>query len=344
MLFNIENDAGSKLSGYVVPDGFSTRPTLIVRGNGTVLLTMQTNDPRDTLVAGGRHETGMCGFIIDTDMVEGLADIADLEVVEADSGTLIYRRPHPDYVGQKILRLETHLFPLWRLDHAFRNIFQYSAFNIDQLGRETTAQMFALNHVASAYLSGRLLYRSYAHYAEPDFKTVLILHDPYEEMAERLLVLRNIEKVGTATLGLRDAMGLKGVIEFVADLPIADEKALARALRRMPTEVATALANPLVRQLTTSTPNEMPNSAAVAAALDMLASFEVVGLRREPQSFVAALAELLGVDPGSIPSIATIPSVVAMADMLRRTGAIDGLIDRDLELYHYVSAAFKKVA
>ncbi len=343
MLFNLENDAGGRVSGYVVPDGFTTHPNLIVRGRGTELLTMATNDPRDTLVAGGRHQTGMCGFVIDEDMIEGLADIDDLEIVEADSGVMIYRRPQPTHIPRKILRLETHLFPLWRLDNAVRDIFQYSAFNIDQHGRETTAQMFALNQVGSAYLSGRLFYRSYAQYADTEFKTVLILHDPYEEMAERLLVLRNIEKVGAGTLGLRDAMGLKPVIDFAAELPVGDEKALGRTLRRMPDDVAVALANPVVRQLTSSTPNEMPNSAAVASALGLLASFEIVGLRREPETFVAALAELFDIEPDLLPDIPTIPSVASLAEALRRTRAVDELIDSDLELYHHVSAAFKKV-
>lgn len=344
MLFNIESDTGVRLSGYVVPDGFTARPNLTVRGNGTVLLSMQTNDMRDALVNAGRHESGMCGFVIDEGMVPGLADIVDLEVTEADSGTLIYRRPRPDCVAKKVLRLETHLFPLWRLDNALKSVFQYGSSAIDQLGRETATQMFLLNHVESAYLSGRLLYKNYAYYADTNFKTLLILHEPYEEMAERLLVLRNIEKVGAGTLGLRDAMGLKPVIDFVADLPLADEKALGRALRRMPFEVAASLANPLVRQLSTSTPDEMPSAGAVAYALDMLASFEIVGLRREPGTFVAALAELLGTDTGVLPDIGTIPSVVSLADLLRRTGAVAQILEKDLELYHYVSAAFKKVA
>lgn len=344
MLFNIESDMGGKLVGYVVPDGVATRPKLAVRANGQTLLTFEANEQRDALVAAGRHSTGQCGFSVDADMVPGLADLADLEIVETESETLVYRRPSPDRIARRVLRLETHLFPLWRLDNGLKPRFQYAASAIDQMGRETTTQLFLLDHVDSVYLSGRILYKNYAYYADTTFATVLILHEPYEELAERLLVLRNIEKVGARTLGMREAMSLKPVIEFAADLPLDDGKALGRSLRRMPPEATDFLANPLVRQLTTSTPNERPGNGAVASALDLLASCSIVGLRRDPRTFATALAELLGMDPSLLPDIVTIPSVVALGDTLRQTREAEALLGKDVELYGYVAAAFKKVA
>ena len=139
-------------------------------------------------------------------------------------------------------------------------------------------------------------------------------------------------------------MSLKPVIDFAATLPLDDGKALGRSLRRMPPDVADFLTNPLVRQLTTSTPNEMPGNGAVAAALDLLASCSIVGLRRDPDTFGTALAELLGVPAPSIPAIVTIPSVASLAERLRGTHEVDDVLGKDVELYDYVAAAFKKVA
>ncbi len=344
MLFNLEMDTGDRLAGYVVPDGFSTRPTLSVRSGGEEVLVLPANEFREALVTAGRHETGHCGFSIDVAMLPALPNLLDLELYDVESQLLIYRRRRAHFINKKLLRLETHLFPLWRLDDRFRASFQYFSNSIEQLGRETVTQLFLLSHIPSSYLSGRVLYKNYAYFAESNFETVILMHEPYEEMAERLLVLRNIKKVGLDKLGMRDALGLKSTIDFAADLPMQDDKVLGRALRRMPPEVAATLANPLVRQLTTATPDEMPGSSSVSFALDLLASFAIVGVRREPETFLHALADLLGTERESLPPVTIIPSVVSLAQMLRQSGAVDMLIEKDVELYGYVAAAFSKVA
>lgn len=342
MLFNVEDDTGSLITGYAVPDGFTQEPTLSVRSGETEVLTVVANQPREALVGAGRHGSGRCGFAIDEAALPGLPDMVDLSLYDADTQLLIYRRPRPHFIPKRILRLETHLFPLWRLDEAFKDRFQYFAGAIDQLGRETVTQMFLLHGVASTYLSGRILFRNYAYYADQQFQTVILLHSPYEEMAERLLVLRNVKKVGIEKLGMRDALGMKAAADFAAELPVEDERALGRALRRMPPEAAAVLANPLVRQLTASTPDEMPSGSAVSASLDLLASFAVVGLRREPEPFRHALAQLLDLDESVLPAIPILPAVGTLATMLKRSRAVDPLLDRDLDLYEHVAAAFQK--
>ena len=342
MLFNVETDTGSRIVGYVVPDGFTQEPTLSVRLGGTEVLTVVADQPREALVGSGRHGSGRCGFALDETVLPGLPEMSDLALYDADTQLLIYRRPGPRFIAKRILRLETHLFPLWRLDDVFRERFQYVAGAIDQLGRETVTQMFLLHEIASTYLSGRILYRNYAYYADQQFQTVALIHSPYEEMAERLLVLRNVKKVGIEKLGMRDALGMKAAVDFAADLPVADERALGRALRRMPPEAAAVLANPLVRQLTAATPDEMPSGSAVSASLDLLASFALVGLRREPEPFLHALAQLLGLDEGTLPAIPVLPAVGTLAAMLKRSRAVDPLLDRDIELYEHVAAAFQK--
>ena len=46
----------------------------------------------------------------------GIAAVAGLEIEEAESGLLIYRRSRPQFVPDKVFRMETHLLPLWRID------------------------------------------------------------------------------------------------------------------------------------------------------------------------------------------------------------------------------------
>jgi hypothetical protein len=342
MLFNIEADTGDKVTGYVVPDGFSEVPSIRASCDGEEILVFSANEIRESLVAAGRHETGTCGFTLDSTLVAGLPELANLQLFHADSDLLIYRRPQPHAIRKKILRLETHLFPLWRLDCAFGVDFQYFANGVEQLGRETVTQLFLLNQVESIFLSGRILYKNYAYFIEPEFQTVLILQDPYHELAERLLVLSKIRGAGRDQLGLRDSLCMRSAIDFAASLPFQDAKGLRRAMRYMPADVAAALANPLVRQLTATTPDEMPGPGAVAASLDLLSSFAIVEFRDRPENFVTAFGQFLEVDSSSLSPIPQFPAVAPLADLLKNAGEIEALLEKDLELYHHVVEAFAK--
>jgi hypothetical protein len=342
MLFNLEEDSGGRIIGYLVPDGYSAVPTIRVCARGAEVAAFAANETREALVHAGRHETGQCGFSIDASLVPDLPDLVDLELFDAETGILIYRRPRPDNIKKKLLRLETHLFPLWAVDNAIAPQFQYFARGIESFGRETVTQLFLLNRVESVYLSGKILYRNYAYFIESGFQTLVMLQDPYEELAERLLVLSKIRKVKTVLLGMREGAALEPAIAFAESLPFQDEKALRRALRQMPENVTTLLANPLVRQLTAATPDEMPGGGAVAMALDILANSTLVGRRHEADAFLHAFAELLDLETGSLPPAPQFATVAPLARFLRESGEVDIFLEKDLELYHYVEGAANK--
>jgi len=344
MLFSLEADSGDSVALYLVPDSAAGVATIVARSNGKDVLSLPANEIRQAVVAAGRHQTGVCGFRIHERDLPGLAGMADLELYDAEMNLLIYRRPNARHLTKKILRIETHLFPLWRLDDTLKPRFQYFARGIEALGRETTTQLFLLNHVNSIYLSGRILYNNYRHYIDSHFDTILVMHHPYEEMAERLLVLGQIKKLGVDALGMRDSMSLHSTIEFAQSLPVHDEDALRKALYKMPADVAHALSNPVVRQLTARTPDEMPPGRAVSTALDQLASFAIVGLRRQPETVLHAIAEMTECDPMGLPDFTKFRSVGSLARALKRSRIVDVLLEKDLELYDHVASAFKKLA
>jgi hypothetical protein len=343
MLFNLEVDTGDRVRGYVVPDGYSAVPVIRVCSGGEMILVISANEVRDSLIVAGRHETGRCGFTIDTKELPALPDLADLELFDDETGLLIYRRPQASMIQKKLLRLECHLFPLWHFDEIFRGSFQYFANGIENLGRETVTQLFLLNHVNSVYVSGRILYKNFSYFIESGFfQTILLIHDPYEELAERLLVLNKCRRIGTGHLGTRDATAMRTAIDFAEALPLHDDKAIHRAFRQMPADVAASFANPLVRQLTSSTPDEMPSGGAIASALDLLASFALVGLRSQPDKFLHGVGELLNIDSARLPRIPLFPSVPPLAHLLRNSRAVEHLLEKDLELYQYLVDAFEK--
>ena len=343
MLFNVEEDRGDFLSGYVVCDGFDDTARLLVTNAGVTVYDGPADSPREPLVIAGRHRTGQCGFEIDEAAIPGLSAMLDLEIHDSATGLLIYRRRKAHQTTRRIFRLETHLFPLWRLDGALNAKFQYAANRIEGTGRETTTQMFLLSRIDSVYLSGRLLYRSFQNQIEGHFDVILTMHHPYEELAERLIVLAQVKNTGSAILGLRENMSLEPTMSFAQKLPIDDEGRLRRALRDVPQSVARVLANPVTRQLTTSAPEEMPAKSAVSRALSTLSGFSVVGLRRAPGAFDAAVAELCGLESPAPPTPA-LPGVAALARMLKRCREADWLIEHDLALYAHVAEAWRKSA
>lgn len=340
MLFNVEEDRGDFVSGYVVCDGFVDIARVSFSSRGGVVHEQLADDVRQGVLASGRHQTGQCGFAVDEAVVPGLAAMDDLEIRDCSTGALVYRRRGAHHLSRRILRLETHLFPLWRLDNALNGRFQYSANQIEACGRETATQMFHLPHIPSIYLSGRLLYRAFQPNIEGQFDVVFSMHHPYEELAERLIVLAQIKKTGSGILGLRENMSLEPTMNFAQSLPLDNERALARALRDIPQSVARVLANPVVRQLTTTTPEAMPSKTAVASALSTLSTFQVVGLRRAAATFANAFMELTGLD-SDLPDNAKLPGVTALARILKRTREVEWLIEQDLALYHHIADAYR---
>jgi hypothetical protein len=196
--------------------------------------------------------------------------------------------------------------------------------------------------VQSSYLSGRIFFKSFRLFIDDKFDVVFVMHHPLEEFAERLIVLAQIKKSGSGVLGMRGNLSLGPAMEMAQSLPFHDERALARRLREMPNEIVQIFANPVARQLTTAAPDEKPSGRAVSMALDTLASFALVGLRRAPRLFNSALAEFVGIEAHELPSITNFPGVTALAQMLKRTRVVDALLEYDLEIYAHIANAYAK--
>jgi hypothetical protein len=343
MLFNIEADRGNQIVGYVVPDEYSTSPTLYITEGGSRLAELTCREERPALVAAGRHATGLCGFTIDESIVPDLAQNHSLEIREADTGIIIYRRRRPtEVVHRRVFRLETHLFPLWRLDERVEHKFQYFHKGVERHGRETTTQVFLLNNVSSLYLSGRLAYSAYQNYLHDQaFKCFAVLHEPFFELAERLLTLRHVAKFGDELLGPRDMITYGSAIEFAQQIE-PDRRILRRAFDAMPKPVIALLANPLTRQLTSESIDQPPPKNGVAKALSALANFSVIGLREQQDSFLTGVESLLDIEPASLPPIPHFSAVGQLAEELRRLPETELLLESDLEIYQTVKSAFEE--
>ena len=343
MLFSLDYDVGASLGFYLVPDTGGTVPSVRILDNGVEIKVFAANENRPELVGAGRHSTGQCGFILDDSVVPGITAVAGLEIEEAESGLLIYRRPQPQFVPDKVFRMETHLLPLWRIDDTVKNHFQYWYRGIDRRGVETSTQVFCIVGLASAYISGRMFLKTVEQYLASGFKTVVLFRDPYEELAERIIILKNATEKTKELLGARDSLTFEPVMDGLTEVERLDEESLRRFFKRAPSEVTRPLMNPFVRQLTCSAPDEMPRKTAIAQALLVLSSFEIVSLRSDAAHFSEALGEMLGLGPSAIPVMHEYGRVSDLARVLRAINEVEGLIDYDLNIYEQTRHAFGSI-
>jgi hypothetical protein len=344
MLFSIEIDEGTRIAGYLIPDSFSGSSAVRITDGLRELLVLQCNDERPHVAAAGRHATGRVGFSVDETVIPGLTQLEALEIHDEATNILIYRRRPPSQATQKkIFRLETHLLPLWRLDDAIDRYFQYFYKGVERYGLETATQLFLLMNSSSFYASGRLIFKTYEHYISDKFNCVALLHDPYMELAERLLTLKLVRKFAKKfdLLGARDMITFGPAIEF-AEAIGPDERALHRAFSTMPTAAIGVLRNPLIRQLTARGPDEVPRKGEVAAALETLSSFSIVGLREHQDLFLAQLAGLIGVSPDTMAPMPDLSRTAELCEGLRSVPEVVVLIEQDLEVYLHVRAAIEK--
>jgi hypothetical protein len=341
MIFNIFHDSGDRVSGTIIPDNPSVVCNIRVLAGGGEIAVLPTNELNQRVLDLRLHDTGLVNFTITERSLSGLATFDDLEIHDADTDILFYRRLRPSMLLGKYLRLETHLLPLRRLDDAVKSRFQMHYSGIETRGLNFSRQIFVLSQ-NSIYASGRILVNNFMFCVDKGFKFIVTLHDPYVELAERILVLNNIKKVGTSFLGERESIHLGKAIEYAASLPVTSENALKKALQQMPTDLIVALANPVVRQLSTSNLDEPLGKGSVARALDFLSQSTVIGLRSEPELFAHSLGELFDLDPISLRVAPPLQKVIELAEAVRSWSFLEVVLEKDLELYHYVLEAHQQ--
>jgi hypothetical protein len=340
VLFNVEYDHGDVLEGYLIPDGFSDEPKIIVARDDGTLVSFSCDQPRPAVVQSGRHATGMVGFRLDRKTMPDLVLQDHLAIHEAKSGLLIYRRPLIDSpVQMKLLRLELSLLPMNKFDQYCGHHFQYAVSAVERYGHETTLQAFHLNGVPSIFISGRLLLRNYEEFLDKGFRVIADIPDPYYEMASRLFILKRLAKGSVTFIGDRDRLILSAAVEHFADVNLTDTAGLNRALKRAPDKVRTVLLSPVTRQLVTSYPEQRVSRRDVAPAIDALSRFTVVGYGDENTHFQDAVGELLGLEGPSIPVLPRHSILKELARQLSELPVAELMLEEDLIFDHYVRHA-----
>jgi hypothetical protein len=336
MLFNIDDDSGDMIIGWLMPNNPATTPRIVVHLDAEHRVTVDAFVFRPEMKDARLHNTGVCGFVLDQSNCSGIGASGELEIRDGESNVLIYRRRRgDDLVDRKFLRLETQLFRSSSLDEELFGHFQMSYRALELLPEETIRQIFALPFTNSIFASGRIFWRQW----EPilrhwGFRIGILLRDPFQEMAERLLILKWASMPEAASSANALMPILQTCAGAVRNVDLSDGAALETLLSGPSDELRALLYNPLVYQLAAPNAFDPPPSPATAAALDSLAEIDAVGLRDDPDSFLALVGAVLNL-PRAFPSLSLAASktVVGFADILRKMAAANALIEQDLQVY-----------
>jgi hypothetical protein len=206
------------------------------------------------------------------------------------------------------------------------------------MGRETMSQTLLLR-ARSSYISARLLFREFIYSIDDSFKKVCVIQDPFVELAEILLELQIGKSMPTDSLDMRDQLSFAACAEHFAEYDISDASDLRRSLARMPTEVETSLACPLARSLAAKSAEEHLSAGLVATSVESLASFDVIGIRERPDTYLQSLLELLSKVKELAPIEPASAAALALADLLRQQSEAAALVDLDLDVYQILTTA-----
>lgn len=345
MLFNVEYDHGDIIEGYVIPDGFSDEATVVVTKDDGTLIELRCDQWRPAVVQSGRHESGLVGFRISTEMIPDLSQQKQLAIHDVKTGLLVYRRaPKGRAVNLKIIRVEFNMLPTMKQDAFFGNIFQYAISSVERFGHETTLQVLHLSSVPSIYISGRILFRNYEDFLDRGFIAVADIPDPYYELASRLFVIKGLARNVVSFVSDRDKLILAPAAEHFSDVNLDDDLAIKRAFKRASDKVRSVLTSPITRQLVCTYPEQKVTRSDVAAAIGTLARFTIVGRGSDGVHFQNALGELLEVSPSIIPIAPQYSTINLLAGRLREIPAAEELLEEDLIFDHYLREAMNKAS
>jgi hypothetical protein len=340
LLFNVEFDHGDVLEGYLVPDGFSEQPSVIIRRNDGSEVMLECRESRPAVVQSGRHATGLVGFRLDHHVMPDLALQTHLVIYDSKSGLLIYRRPHGgNLLNLKLLQLQLTLLPMIKFDQFCGDFFQFSVSSVEKYGHETTLQAFHLSNTPSIYISGRLLFRNYEEFIDKGFKVIANIPDPYYEMATRLFLIKRLSKNAFSFLGERDRILLSPAVEYFANINLGNERDIQRAFKNAHQRVASVFRSPVTRQLVCSHPEQIVTRREIAPAIDALSRFAIIGYGDNNTHFQDEVGTMFGLPGNCFPVFPKQSVLQELATTLRQIPIAEMWLEEDIILDYYVRQA-----
>ncbi|MCJ2094967.1 hypothetical protein MKK67_21045 [Methylobacterium sp. J-072] len=344
MRYFIDHDHGDSIRGWIVPDNPLAISRVMVSVGGQRVAEIPASVTDEAFKRNGWHATGQCTFVVTPAEVPGLPDIARLELYDADTNVLVYRRMPPDgLVRLRTMLINTGIEAETVLQAALFPHFQHCYFGIHKLPDEILTCVLTGPAAPSAFLSGAVTIPRYENFMTPDLMiTAILVQDPYTEMATRMLWLK--ARAGDAldpTRGWRLG-GLAEAAAFSDDYDFTDVKSLKRYFRMLPEPAYRLLYNPLTRQLGTRMPEDRLHPGNSIAAIEILARVGIVGHKTRYHAFASTLFDQLGIR-APVPVPPPVPAETqALAERLRTVKAVEEMLVFDVAMSDAVKDSIDK--
>lgn len=343
MYFNVYSDTGGEIEGYLIPDGFSSKPSICIRAGSSLYGPFVCDIFLPGPYSHKHHDTGIVGFKINGDKIPDLPEISDLEISDADTGFVFYRRylPH-QHVPRRVFRLETQIAPHREFDNSLKSHFQFFAAGVEGFGSETVRQMLEIANQSSTYVSGRVLLKGVQPYITSETIKIVSLRDPFYELALRLSAVSALKYRALTFISERDLLFFRLAIDHFGGLDFSRPDQVCEKLRTAPKEILTLFESPFTHQLVASNPSEKVSRDSVAAALDALSQFAIFDPDEQSASLAFDTAEILALSPNALSFAPLRQQFVDMAAKLRNVAILEQVLESDLILHHFVRSASRK--
>ncbi|MDP9632002.1 UNVERIFIED_ORG: hypothetical protein J2W85_004085 [Ensifer adhaerens] len=343
MYFNVYSDTGSKIDGYLIPDGFSTKPRISVHSGEIDLGLFEC----DVFLAGPynlkHHETGVVGFSLDETKIANLSRLDAIEIRDADSGFTFYRRLQPElHVLKRVFRLETQFAPHQELDRSLRPFFQFFSAGAERFGSETVRQMLEVSNQPSTYVSGRVMLKGVQQFITDDTIRITSLRDPFYELAIRIWSLATSKRRNLAFISDRDRILFGPAMSYFDKLNLADFDDVRRRIRSAPRDVLTLFESPFTQQLVASSPSDKVSRDAISNALDALSQFNIFDAKETDGRWAEDISMILGIDSDKVAFSAVRSPFLEFAEALREINLLEHVLENDLILFHFIQRAEKR--
>ncbi|MFG5117930.1 hypothetical protein [Methylorubrum sp. POS3] len=344
MRFLLSADEGAIIRGWVVPDDPTAISRVYVTVEGRRVAEVSAIHADPTFIQYGWHATGLCHYEVREDHIPGLAGIERLEIFDVDTNVLVHRRvPKVGLATPKAVLINAHIRPETVIQTALFPHFQQCYFGIGRFPEEILHAIFDTDTLTSCLMVGSIILPRYeGHFVQGNAVTMMLLHDPYVEMASRLTWLRERAGMGADPNQSWRLGHLAEAAAFTADYDFADAKSLKRLFRMLPEPAYHLLYNPLTRQLSTHVPDDriVPGSSIIA--VEVLSRIGIVGHRDYFEAFMATVFDRLEIN-APIPLPLPIPNgTLELAERLRGLRFLRDWIEFDMVLSDAVRASVSK--
>ncbi|WP_186389802.1 MULTISPECIES: hypothetical protein [unclassified Stappia] len=334
MQFHIDRQANGVLSGWIVPTNPGGTPHVKVIVNDEEIAVVGPNVNRQDIKDLGLHTTGFVGFHIDDKVVKGIQKAENVQLVEQETGLMVHRHTASPYrIEKRVMFFNLCVVPQIRMRNMANDLFSLTYTNSERITFATISSILINHNAHSLFVMGRSNHNRIAEFLlSRDYMRFALLRDPVVELAERLVMIKQISRSTNRKLLENLVAGLENLFGLCETIDLENEDSLHDAFTRLRPQQIQAIADPFLRALVCDQGDE-PEERHISIALDRLAEFDAVGVEERIDEFNTCVEEAIGRNlfAGYEPYV--LPGTMELAERLQQIDKVQEYLEFDVVLY-----------